>query len=67
MEEMTMKNYFFVLAAVAMAFVGCNKPEIDTVEPEKEPVAKSNIVSLTANIPEFVSGTKATISDAGAP
>lgn len=61
-----MKKFYFCLAALALAAIGCNKVEegIANNTPAEQP-QKENVVYLSANLPEFVD-TKATISDAGA-
>ena len=61
-----MKKFYFCIAALAIAAIGCNKveEETSTTTPVEQP-QKENVVYLSANLPEFVD-TKATISDAGA-
>ena len=60
-----MKKFYFCLAALAIAAIGCNKVEEEVVNntPAEQP-QKENVVYLSANLPEFVD-TKATISEAG--
>lgn len=61
-----MKKFYFCIAALAIAAIGCNKveEETSTTTPVEQP-QKENVVYLSANLPEFVD-SKATISDAGA-
>lgn len=61
-----MKKFYFCIAALAIAAIGCNKveEETSTTTPAEQP-QKENVVYLSANLPEFVD-SKATISDAGA-
>ncbi len=63
--ELIMKKFYFCVAALAIAAIGCNKveEETDNTTPAEQPT-KENVVYLSANLPEFVD-TKATVSEAG--